>query len=197
MKSLDSWHFFKVMKKYPVALNYNETIRATLLNESNDFLKMSGLKKTDIRIHHEEFISFTALIDKIRKDHLGSVVFIDLWGAWCGACLYDIKHKKALGMDKIFEKYKVQTVYLCTLSPKKEFDYYINKLDMTGDHYFFSREQKQEAKGKFNVYAYPHYMFLNKNGELINDDVPRMVITTKGVARLNQDFIDLVKRLSE
>ena len=134
--------------------------------------------------------------EKIKKDNLGNIVFIDFWGTWCGACLYDIKHKKELGMDEIFDKFSVRTVYLCKTSPKKEFDFYVKKLDMKGDHYFLSKDLAQDAKINFNVIFYPHYMLFNKKGELINN-VPRPIITSGGDISLNKELIKMIEQLNE
>jgi thiol-disulfide isomerase/thioredoxin len=177
--------FEEVFSQYPEASRYDEVLSSKIAKE-----------KSDIIIYDDKFSEFSALLEKIKEKHKGETVFIDLWGTWCGACLYDIKHKKRLGMDEVFQEFKVKTVYLCATSPPKEFDYYINKLNMKGEHYFLSKELANDAKENFKVSFYPHYMFISRKGELINN-VPRPIITSKSIANINPKFIEKLKQLSK
>ncbi len=189
--------FWQIMSTYPKALNYNANLKSTLENEFNDFKGMSGLHHDSIIIHDDKFKNFTELIERIKKDNAGYTVFLDLWGTWCPGCLLDIKHKKELGLDEIFKKYNVNTVYLCRTSPQKEFDYYVNKLDMKGNHYFLTKELAKDAELNYNAIGYPYYMLIDKNGNLIHENVPRPILYQDEKRSLNTELIELIKEMDK
>jgi len=188
--------FDEVLNRHPEALRYSEVLNSVIVDAKSDFIMTSEMLKKEIVIYKDTFSDFSLLLEKIRNEHQGKIVFIDFWGTWCGACLYDIAQKKKLGMDEIFKEYEIESVYLCRSSPRKEFDYYINKLEMQGEHYFVSKELAKNVKTNFRVTSYPHYMFLNKKGELIND-IPRPIITKNSIASINLEFIERIKTLNE
>ncbi len=111
------------------------------------------------------------------------VVCINFWGTACGFCLAEFKHENELKLQ--FENDSVEFVYLCTRYPntkknEKRWEeiIYENKLD--GTHILLSNECYESFIDNYEdkyppilKAALPKYLLVNKNGEIINFNLPR------------------------
>lgn len=119
-------------------------------------------------IHQSNETEADALLVDIVKDHVGKVVFIDLWATWCGPCKRGIEMMKPLEAD--LEARGVDFVYVTDESSPE--DLWNNTIvDMKGSHYRLQSAVLNKLKEKFNFNGIPSYIFINKKGEVAHTQV--------------------------
>ncbi len=172
----------------------NENLKNILQKEQRKYLKLDGrvidykenLKRTD---HLKEAKSADALLKKITKPYLGKVIYIDVWGVWCGGCIQQMKYvknvKKALkGKDIIF-------MYLATRSPEKPWKKIIKKYELTGEnviHYNLPKEQQEMLERRLGISSYPSYFIIDRKGNIV-DTKPHTPMQTEGLIRQLNEWI--------
>lgn len=114
-----------------------------------------------------------------RKDFKGKVLYIDLWGVYCRPCIEEFRH-----MPAIRERYDgtgVSFVYLA--SPYKRPDdeqkwkAALKKYQLKGHHILMDMEFYNgiwdEVSGMDSPFLIPHYLLVDKNGEIVLPNAPR------------------------
>ena len=112
-----------------------------------------------------------SLLNAILAPHKGKVIYIDVWGTWCGACKEEMKHAPAIkealkGKDVVF-------LYFAYSSDEVSWKNVIKENNITGDnvyHYNLPMEQQQLLNELWNVTAYPTYILYDKEGRLVTTD---------------------------
>ena len=105
------------------------------------------------------------LFEGIMKKYKGKVVYVDFWATWCGPCRSGIEQIKPL-KEEMKDK-EVVFVYLTNQSsPENTYSAMIP--DIKGEHYRLSTDEWNYLSGKFNISGIPHYVLVNKNGEIVN-----------------------------
>ena len=126
----------------------------------------------DAILNSENPSSGDSLLVSIVNKHKGKVIYVDFWATWCGPCRgempYSLKiQEKMKGKDVVF-------VYLCSdSSPEMKWKELINKLEITGDHYYVNRSAWSDLTGRFGISGIPHYILIDKDGKVVNTAAKR------------------------
>jgi len=105
------------------------------------------------------------IMDSIMQSNKGKVIYLDCWATWCGPCKVEMPNSKEL-MKKMKGK-DVAFVYLCLDSEEKLWKASLAELQLTGQHYFLTKEQSTDIRKVFEVNSIPHYFLINKQGTII------------------------------
>jgi thiol-disulfide isomerase/thioredoxin len=172
---------------------------------TNPFLRNKLLKINDYYVelnkkelqHKESLINtdFLATVNdadtifrKLTEPYKGKVIFVDIWGTWCGPCLTNIKdyshrlEEKFKGKDLIF-------MYLANRSPENAWRNYIKQQQLTGEqivHYRLPDRQQNLLEQKLNVRGFPTYFIIDRTGKITDYKV-----------RYPMDFENVVKELEK
>lgn len=114
-----------------------------------------------------------SLLHAIFAPHKGKVIYIDVWGSWCGPCREEMKHAPAI--KKALEGKDVVFLYFAYSSDEVSWKNVIKENNITGDnvyHYNLPMEQQQLLNELWNVTAYPTYILYDKEGRLVTSDAP-------------------------
>lgn len=103
-------------------------------------------------------------LKKLREEHTGKSVFIDIWATWCAPCIEEMPYSK-----KLYEESKampVVFVYLCTEnnSDEEKWKRKIVELKQPGIHFFIDQQLDNDIMRLFSFSGYPSYILFHKNG---------------------------------
>jgi thiol-disulfide isomerase/thioredoxin len=171
---------FKYLKGMP---EWYELIPEIKTAFSNDFfnkelekiykpVKISGTETqlngvfymTDDRI---EKLPDTKLFNFLMEKYKGKLIFIDIWGTNCPPCLEEFKYTPEL--HKYFKDKDVVFVNLCVNSDIEYWKPAIMKHNINGENYFLDNKATRQFRidhKKYSLSGYPHYLLLDKNGEI-------------------------------
>jgi len=160
--------FFPHSSYYPELKQYADELRHKLLSNRNN-------KTTEVFSGYDSVNSIYDVVNKIK----GKVIYVDIWGTWCGPCKEELAHvpklkEKFNGQDLIF-------VYIDMDEDDKDAEWqdFIRVNNMTGIHLRMTPTQIQsiwqellpdqkELRGQ-----YPSYFIFDKQGNLVKGKAKR------------------------
>lgn len=104
----------------------------------------------------------------------GKIVYIDVWGTWCGVCLNEMSYVPA--MKKALENEDIVYLYLCNNSPDEAWRTNIKRFKLEGDnciHYNLPKNQQAALEKYLNVNGYPTYHLVDRQGRLVPGNTSR------------------------
>lgn len=108
-----------------------------------------------------------AILRKIIEPYKGRIVFLDIWGTWCGPCKAALKESHKL--KEALKDYDIVYLYLANRSPEESWKNVIKEYNLTGDncvHYNLPEDQQGAIEHYLNVNAYPTYKLIDKQGNI-------------------------------
>jgi thiol-disulfide isomerase/thioredoxin len=138
-------------------------IKASVILRYNDYEFRKG-NLNSLQIENPGSI----LLDKLISKFKGYVLFIDFWGTWCGPCYSQMKLMKDI--EKELKNEKIAFIYLCCKCQKDLWEKTTKGLE--GEHIFLTSEEYAFLSKRFNIISVPRNIIIDKNGKLVNDNVP-------------------------
>lgn len=131
-----------------------------------------------LQVSEDKF--FAALI----KPYKGKVIYIDFWAPWCGPCMSEMPSSAAL--QKELTGKEVVFLYIALSCTKQSWENTIKEKKLEGEHYFANENEGKLLSGKFNISGIPHYVLIDKEGKVKDDDAMRPSDKTKLLRRINE-----------
>lgn len=103
---------------------------------------------------------------EIQNENQGKVLYIDVWGTWCGGCIGALPSSNNL--YKELNKDKIEFIYLCINSTKENWRKVINEYELQGKNYLLTKDQSAKLSEKFNFYGVPRYLIIDKKGKIVD-----------------------------
>lgn len=111
-----------------------------------------------------DFTNSTILRTLINQNP-GKVMYIDVWGTWCGPCKAAFPRLKELRKD--IESDDLIFIYLCAKSLRDEWAKTIAHENLYGQHYLLGDNQFNRLcrqMGRSGYLSFPTYILINKEG---------------------------------
>lgn len=108
-----------------------------------------------------------AILRKIIEPYKGRIVFLDIWGTWCGPCKAALKESHKL--KEALKDYDIVYLYLANRSSDESWKNVIKEYNLTGDncvHYNLPENQQSAIEHYLNVNAYPTYKLIDRQGNI-------------------------------
>ena len=105
------------------------------------------------------------------RDLRGKVVYLDFWGTWCGPCMQEMPASIALrnkftGRDVVF-------VYVAMGDKAEKWQQVLATEHLTGPGSVHLRDQEQKTGVDYQVYRYPTYFLIGRDGRIVTGNAPR------------------------
>lgn len=155
-------------------------------NISNTFIAEYLIKESDVRerlraetfeanksktgyvINETPKAESDKLFDAIVEKYKGKIVYVDFWATWCGPCRGGIERIKSL-KEELKDK-EIEFVYIT--NPTSPLDTWSMMVpNIKGEHYRLSTDEWNYLASRFNINGIPHYVLVDKDGIIINDNV--------------------------
>ena len=143
-----------------------------------------------LRVSDEELKEITngkQLFERITAPFRGYVIYVDVWGTWCGPCRGQMEHVPAL--KKTLEGKSVIYLYFCNNSPEDAWRTFILQKHLNTDnavHYNLPREQESAIERYLEVSGFPTYRLVDTNGQLMPGAAPWPSNISSVVAAIEQ-----------
>ena len=108
-----------------------------------------------------------AILRKILEPFKGRIVYMDLWGTWCGPCKE--KLKESHHVKEQLKQYDIVYLYLANRSPEDSWKNVIKEYKLTGPncvHYNLPEEQQAAIEQFLKVDSFPTYKLIDKQGTI-------------------------------
>ena len=87
--------------------------------------------------------------------------------------------KELTGKEVVF-------LYIAVSCTKQSWENTVKEKKLEGEHYFANENEGKLLSGKFNISGIPHYVLIDKEGKVKDDDALRPSDKTKLLRRINE-----------
>ena len=111
------------------------------------------------------------ILRKIIEPYKGRIIYLDIWGTWCGPCKAALKESHKL--KEALMDYDIIYLYLANHSPEESWKNTIKEYNLTGEnciHYNLPESQQEAVEHYLNVNAYPTYKLIDRQGNIYDFD---------------------------
>ena len=108
-----------------------------------------------------------AILRKILEPFKGRIVYLDIWGTWCGPCKEKLKESHFV-KDQL-KDYDIVYLYLANTSPEDSWKNVIKEYNLTGPncvHYNLPKDQQRAIEQFLKVDSFPTYKLIDKQGNI-------------------------------
>ena len=157
--------FFEQQVKLPAALAIVNTINDKYLAlERSDFANAASLRPSaDV----EGMSDGEKIFRKIIEPFKGRIVYLDIWGTWCGPCKRNLK--ESWKVKEALKDYDIVYLYLANRSSDESWRNVIKEYNLTGEncvHYNLPEDQQAAVERYVGVDGYPTYKLIDKEGNI-------------------------------
>jgi thiol-disulfide isomerase/thioredoxin len=159
----------RIQKKNMEFIAYVEAARA-----SRDKSPLAGTPAS-LRVAESELEGLTdgrEIFERIIAPLRGRIVYVDVWGTWCGPCKEALSHSTEEYAR--LKDYDIEFLYLANRSPQDSWENVIKEYNVSGPnvaHYNLPDEQQAAIERHLNVHSWPTYKLFNRDGHLLDIEV--------------------------
>ena len=147
-------------------------VRSTLLAENDKFINMQKAEVANAECLRpssdvEGLTDGEAILRKILEPFKGRIVYLDIWGTWCGPCKDKLKESHFV-KDQL-KDYDIVYLYLANTSPEESWKNVIKEYNLTGPncvHYNLPKSQQRAVEQFLKVESFPTYKLIDKQGNI-------------------------------
>lgn len=157
----------------------NPSLQFYILSQQEKYEKISNkpLEHPESLMPNEPLAEITdgeQLFRKIIEPYKGKVIYLDIWGTWCGPCKDMMQYTG--NIKKLFAGKDVVFLYLCNHSSDKSWKNIIKEYGLTSKssiHYNLPEKQQSAIENYLGIHSFPTYMLIDKQGNIVNRAAPR------------------------
>lgn len=104
-------------------------------------------------------------------DFHGKVVYLDFWASWCGPCISEVPAAQKL--EETFAGKKIVFVKISLDEKEENWRNKIKQKNIQGINLLAKGFNNNPLAQSYNVKGIPHYILIDRNGNLIDSNAPR------------------------
>ena len=147
-------------------------VRSAILAENDKFVNMQKAEVANAECLRpssdvEGLTDGEAILRKILEPFKGRIVYLDIWGTWCGPCKDKLKESHFV-KDQL-KDFDIVYLYLANTSPEESWKNVIKEYNLTGPncvHYNLPKEQQRAIEQFLKVESFPTYKLIDKQGNI-------------------------------
>ena len=147
-------------------------VRSALLAENDKFVNMQKAEVANAECLRpssdvEGLTDGEAILRKILEPFKGRIVYLDIWGTWCGPCKDKLKESHFV-KDQL-KDFDIVYLYLANTSPEESWKNVIKEYNLTGPncvHYNLPKSQQRAVEQFLKVESFPTYKLIDKQGNI-------------------------------
>ena len=147
-------------------------IRNAIMTRNDKLLAIQQAEVEDIASLHpssdvEGLTDGEAILRKILEPYKGRIVYLDIWGTWCGPCKEKLSESDYVKQQ--LKEFDIVYLYLANRSPEESWKNVIKQYKLTGDncvHYNLPTAQQRAVEEFLHVDAFPTYKLIDKQGNI-------------------------------
>ncbi len=115
----------------------------------------------------EDLTDGEAILRKILEPFKGRIVYLDIWGTWCGPCKEKLAESPYVKSQ--LKDFDIVYLYLANRSPEESWKNIIKEYDLTGEnsvHYNLPAAQQRAVEEFLKVNSFPTYKLIDKRGNI-------------------------------
>ena len=122
----------------------------------------------------DSLIDGKEIFHKLISPYRGRVIYIDVWGTWCGPCQRELEH-----LPKLHEALKglpVTYMYLANNSPEELWKKAAKRFGLEGTdqvNLLLPKEQQNAVEQYLGVRGFPTYVLVAPDGTIVTNQAPR------------------------
>lgn len=148
------------------------TIRNAIMTRNDKLLALQQAEVEDIASLRpssdvEGLTDGEAILRKILEPYKGRIVYLDIWGTWCGPCKEKLSESDYVKQQ--LKEFDIVYLYLANRSPEESWKNVIKQYKLTGDncvHYNLPTAQQRAVEEFLHVDAFPTYKLIDKQGNI-------------------------------
>ena len=148
------------------------TIRNAVMTRNDKLLAIQQAEVEDIASLRpssdvEGLTDGEAILRKILEPYKGRIVYLDIWGTWCGPCKEKLSESDYVKQQ--LKEFDIVYLYLANRSPEESWKNVIKQYKLTGDncvHYNLPTAQQRAVEEFLHVDAFPTYKLIDKQGNI-------------------------------
>lgn len=141
------------------------------INDVIDFHHKAEME-FDEEVHFIADYSNINSLDELLETVKGKKVYIDIWATWCGPCKYEFKYSKEVKQMLDSKNISMLFISIDDDSREKQWLDMIKYYDLKGFHIMANDELKANINLVLSRKGVPHYVFIDENGQIIQNDAP-------------------------
>ena len=147
-------------------------IRNAVMTRNDKLLAIQQAEVEDIASLHpssdvEGLTDGEAILRKILEPYKGRIVYLDIWGTWCGPCKEKLSESDYVKQQ--LKEFDIVYLYLANRSPEESWKNVIKQYKLTGDncvHYNLPTAQQRAVEEFLKVESFPTYKLIDKQGNI-------------------------------
>lgn len=128
---------------------------------------LESTENSGTRFVTENLPDLSSIINQFK----GKVLYIDLWGTWCGPCRQEFAFNQALKQN--FSSGEVAFLYVAvehSPDPVKKWKETVNFFNLSGQHILAGKALEEDLRkryGQDGMISFPSYILVDKSGSII------------------------------
>ncbi len=109
------------------------------------------------------------LLDELNN-YKGQVIYLDFWASWCSPCRAGIP--LTMELQNKYKNQAFEVVYVNVDDNYGSFETTAKKLGLNKNLIYLNKDQSTEVRKQLKINGIPHYVLLDKKGDVIAMDAP-------------------------